>query len=109
MNFVGLGILTDALSDVKRKGWDLCAVHPDNTNTWYRRLLVKAQSWCGRKRGDNPHLYNREFLGAVGGAGTRLVLRNSMGNEYLGIKICNASKMSNDFAHRASSNRRGRV
>ena len=99
----------DALFDAKRKGWDLCAMHPDDTNTWYRRLLVKAQSWCGRKRGDNPHLYNRELFRVVGGAGTRLVLRNSMGDEYLGIKICNASKAFNDFAHRVSSNRRGRV
>lgn len=29
----------DALFDIKRKGWDLCAMHPDDTNTWYRRLL----------------------------------------------------------------------
>lgn len=99
----------DAMFDVKRKGWDLCAMHPDDTNTWYRRLLVKAQAWCGRKRGDNPHLYNRELFKVVGRASTRLVLRNSMGDEYLGIKICNTNKAFNDFAHRVSSSCRGRV
>lgn len=41
----------DALFDVKRKGWDLCAMHPDDTNTWYRRLLNKWQLSCNALRG----------------------------------------------------------
>lgn len=41
----------DALFDIKRKGWDLCAMHPDDTNTWYRRLLNKWQLSCNALRG----------------------------------------------------------
>lgn len=41
----------DALFDAKRKGWDLCAMHPDDTNTWYRQLLNKWQLRCNELRG----------------------------------------------------------
>ena len=41
----------DALFDIKRKGWDLCAMHPDDTNTWYRQLLNKWQLRCNELRG----------------------------------------------------------
>lgn len=41
----------DALFDAKRKGWGLCAMHPDDTNTWYRQLLNKWQLRCNELRG----------------------------------------------------------
>lgn len=41
----------DAAFDVSRKGWDLRIMHPDDANTWYRRLLVRAQDECNERRG----------------------------------------------------------
>lgn len=41
----------DAVFDASRKGWDLRIMHPDDANTWYRRLLVRAQDECNERRG----------------------------------------------------------